>query len=137
MTGTAIHPARLVPGAAQAWGLTLAWDLSVVAGRALPCARIGDHAVAIELKITPTGRGRRASARLSARLRSGDRVELRTLSDLPARWLREPGCEHVDVEGVVSCTCARGGHPTPVFARCPLLAQVGIPAGSYSLRTRS
>jgi len=142
MTRTAPHRPALLIDAAPSWPLTLAWDLSVVAGRTLPGGRHADHPVAIELTIEPViepvrgpdARGRSAAIVAAAVLGSGRRVELHARTGTPASWIRESGFEHVDVEGIVSCTTACRERGRPIFVRCPLLAELGIPAGSYSLR---
>ena len=142
MTRTAPHRPALIIDAAPSWPLTLAWDLSAVAGRALPGSRPGDHPVAIELAIEPAiepvmgpvARGRSAAIVAAAVLGSGRRVELLARTGIPASWIRECGFEHVDIEGIVSCTAACSDRDRPIFVRCPLLAELGIPAGSYSLR---
>lgn len=134
MTRTAPHRPALLIDAAPSWPLTLAWDLSVVAGRTLPGGRHADHPVAIELAIEPGARGRSAAIVAAAVLGSGRRVELHASTGIPASWIREGGFEHVDVEGIVSCTTVCRERGRPIFVRCPLLAELGIPAGSYSLR---
>lgn len=134
MTRTATHP--LVIDAAPAWALTLAWDLSAKAGRAL-AERVGaegDTAVAVELSVEPADPGQ-ASVRLLLVLSSGARRELRAAAGVRALWRREPDFEHFDAPGVVQCTARRGDETTLIYARCPWLAQAGVPAGSYSLRT--
>jgi hypothetical protein len=136
MTRTAPHPVSLVidPAPAPRWAMALVWDLSARAGAALAGATQPDHPVAIELAVEPTEDPDIATIRLSTIGRAGDRVEIRSLVGMPARWCREASFDHVDIEGVVSCTFRASDPPEPVYARCPLLGAIGIPAGSYSLR---
>ena len=143
------------PESAQPWGATLCWDLAARAGaRLTPDEHTGhppDHAVAIELTIEPTPETHQAAVRVDALLRSGNRIELRHLVSTSTRWSGETGFDSIDIEGVVSCTFrASDRTPTPhntpptpptpstsrpIYARCPLLATLGIPGGAYSLRT--
>ena len=162
MTRTAPQPVRLVPSledaqyaatkqppeSVQPWGATLCWDLAARAGAGLtPHGHSGhppDHAVAIELTIEPMFESHRAAVRVNALLHSGNRIELRHLVGTNTRWSSEAGFDHIDIEGAVSCTFRASDRiPTPptsptsrpIYARCPLLAALGIPGGAYSLRT--
>lgn len=135
MTRTAPQPMSLLvgPEPTPPWEVALVWDLSARAGAALG-APAADPPGALELAIAPTDDDRLATVRLSTLRRTGKRAEIRTLVGARTRWLREAGFDHVDVEGVVSCTFRADAPTGPIFARCPLLESLGIPAGSYSLR---
>lgn len=162
MTSTAPQPVSLVPSledaqyaatkqppeSAQPWGATLCWDLAASAGAGLTpdeqSDHAPDHAIAIELTIEPTLEADQAAVRVDALLRSGNRIELRHLVSVSTRWSGEAGFDSIDIKGVVSCTFrASDRTPTPptprtsrlIYARCPLLATLGIPGGAYSLRT--
>lgn len=145
MTRTAPTPVRIDCAAQLSSGahprpVTLVWDLS-----SRVCARFAasfepgtptDLPVAVELLITPEGEKQRASVSLRFVLGSGARRELIARIGVPSRWLYESGFEHLDTEGIVSCTFRSTDTSRPVLARCLLFEQAGIPAGSYSLRDR-
>ncbi len=142
MTRTASTPVRIDCAArssshAQAWPVALVWDLASRVCQRHATAGQADTPVAVELLVTPNGEPSCATATLRLVLRSGARRELKARSGVRAVWLREDGFEHLDAEGVVSCTFRTADTSRPVFARCPLLEQAGIPAGSYSLRSRN
>lgn len=134
MTRTARQPVSLVVADAPAWALTLAWDLSAKAGSALAEREgaAGDPAVAIELSVEPGETGHAATVRLVLVHRSGTRRELQAATGAQAAWRREGRFEHFDAPGIVNWSARADGGP--VFARCPWIAQAGVPAGSYSLR---
>ncbi|MDQ7012961.1 MAG: hypothetical protein Q9O74_03585 [Planctomycetota bacterium] len=153
MTRTTSTPVRIDCAArssshAQAWPVALVWDLAsrvclrcaadngTDTPNGTPNGTPADIPVAIEVLITPDEGKSCATVSLCFVLNSGARHELETRSGVRAVWLREDGFEHLDAEGVVSCTFRTADTSRPVFARCPLLEQAGIPAGSYSLRSR-
>lgn len=155
MTSTTQQPASLLTRAektprpetgrlaetAQPRQVTLCWDLATRAGAGLAlnghtqhnADNTPDHAVAIELTIDPTATSDLSTVRLHAVLHSGERATLRTLEAVRTRRLCEAGFVHVDIEGVIACTFRAGDTTRPIYARCPLLAAMGIPAGSYSM----
>lgn len=134
MTSAARQP-RLVSLEVPARAVELIWDLSARAGRALAIRReVADPAivgVAVRLSRLAGGRVDVVTEALTA---SGDRCVLLGPGQPRARWLREGAFEHLDVEDVLACTLRHESHTSALFARCPLLARLGIPPGSYSLR---
>ncbi|MFG0260399.1 MAG: hypothetical protein ACF8LK_08620 [Phycisphaerales bacterium JB041] len=146
MTRTASSPVRVdcprqpvAPSTQQAWTVTLVWDLAERVCRRLdtgaPEAAPADPPVAVELVSTPAATPGRANVVLDLLLRSGARQELVRRTDLPAAWLPERDFRHLDIEGVMACTFEMTDPPRPIFARCELLEEAGIPAGSYALRS--
>ena len=147
MTRTASSPVRVdcprqpvAPSTQQTWTVTLVWDLAERVRRRLDANTDTptDTPVAVELVAAPnddpTGDPTRANVSLDLLLRSGARRELARRADLPASWLAERDFRHLDIEGVFACTFQVSNPDRPVYARCSLLEEAGIPAGSYSLR---
>jgi hypothetical protein len=136
MTSTARQPVSLVLDGAPAWAVSVAWELSAKAGRGLAerLGRAGEQVAVVEFTLEPAG-ARSGRAVLWAVLRSGERVELRRTSGVKTLWRREAEYEHADAPGVLSYTARRGPPASVSFVRCPWLAECGVPAGSYSVRS--
>lgn len=141
MTRTVSSPIRVEcpPDAPVSWAVTLVWDLAERVCRRLDAGTANgtpaDPPVAVELAATPMDDSLRACVSLDLLLRSGARRELVRRTDLPAAWVPERDFRHLDIGGVMACTFEVSNPSRPVFARCELLEEVGIPAGSYALRS--
>jgi hypothetical protein len=129
MTRTAPSPVRID---LSRWPVALWWDLAESIGRTLLGPESASDPVAgVEVRLEPHAKDEGATVEAAVHSRAGRRRVLLRLERVGASWTRDGRFEHVDAPGVLACS-QRGGRT--VYARCPLLDRLGVPAGSYALR---
>ncbi|MBK7406541.1 MAG: hypothetical protein IPJ41_18580 [Phycisphaerales bacterium] len=136
MTRTSARQPVCVPVVAAARSIELVWDLSTRAGAALARATgLPEPTVCgVAVRLSRTAEEGNVAVLIDAITPSGERRPLRDPAVTPARWLREGAFEHLDAEGILTCTLRHESRASALYARCPLLAGLGVPAGAYSLR---